>query len=69
MKKLIALLLACVMVLGLAACGGGSGEESQAAEMKVAMISDYADITDQSFNQTTYEAMKEYCEANGIAYN
>lgn len=27
--------------------------------MKVAMITDYGDITDQSFNQTTYEASKQ----------
>ncbi len=38
------------------------------AEMAVAMITDYGDITDQSFNQTTYEACKEYCEANGINF-
>ncbi len=36
--------------------------------MKVAMITDYGDITDQSFNQTTYEASKEYCDANGIDF-
>jgi basic membrane protein A len=32
--------------------------------MKVAMITDYGDITDQSFNQTTYEAAKSWSEAN-----
>ena len=37
-------------------------------EYKVAMITDYGDITDQSFNQTTYEAVKEYCEANNVPY-
>ena len=42
-------------------------EEPEAA-MAVAMITDYGDITDQSFNQTTYEACKEYCEANGIEF-
>ena len=80
MKKLIALLLACVMVLGLVACGNDApettapqagGETNPAAagsEYKVAMITDYGDITDQSFNQTTYEACKEYCDANGIAF-
>lgn len=36
--------------------------------MKVAMITDYGDITDQSFNQTTYEACKAYSEANGITF-
>ena len=38
------------------------------AALKVAMITDYGDITDQSFNQTTYEACKEFCEANGIEF-
>ena len=32
------------------------------------MITDYGDITDQSFNQTTYEACKAYCEENGIDF-
>ena len=36
--------------------------------MKVAMITDYGDITDQSFNQTTYEASKAFCEANGLDF-
>ena len=38
------------------------------AEYAVAMITDYGDITDQSFNQTTYEACKAFCEANGIEF-
>lgn len=36
--------------------------------MKVAMITDYGDITDQSFNQTTYEASKAFCEANSLTF-
>ena len=38
-------------------------------DYKVAMITDYGDITDQSFNQTTYEACKEYCAANGLDFS
>ena len=38
------------------------------AEVRVAMITDYGDITDQSFNQTTYEACKEYCEGAGLNF-
>ena len=41
---------------------------AEAAEISVAMITDYGDITDQSFNQTTYEACKEFCEANGVNF-
>ena len=38
------------------------------SSVKVAMITDYGDITDQSFNQTTYEACKAYCDENGLSF-
>ena len=106
MKKILALLLAVVMVLSLVACAttekptdetpadntpadntpaeqpeetpaeqpeeapAEQPEETPAeTEYAVAMITDYGDITDQSFNQTTYEACKEFCEANGVSFN
>ena len=72
------------MVFSLAACGGGSSETpapetttpaetapaetASATDMKVAMITDYGDITDQSFNQTTYEACNEFCTANSVEF-
>ena len=69
MKKILALVLALCMVFALAACGQKAAPAQQGASgMKVAMITDYGDITDQSFNQTTYEACKEYCEANSIEF-
>ena len=40
----------------------------EAPAYKVSMITDYGDITDQSFNQTTYEGCKEFCEANGVEF-
>ena len=66
MKKIIALVLAMVMVLSFAACGNEGNEN--AGDYAVAMVTDYGDITDQSFNQTTYEACKEFCEAEGINF-
>ena len=61
MKKMLALALAAVMAVAPAA-------SVFAEDMKVAMITDYGDITDQSFNQTTYEAAKAFCEENGVDF-
>ncbi len=106
MKKILALLLAVVMVLSLVACATTEKPDDKApadttpadntpaeqpeetpaeqpeetpaeqpeetpaeSDYAVAMITDYGDITDQSFNQTTYEACKEFCEANGVNFN
>ena len=83
MKKLLAVLLAALMVFALVACGGANGETTTAAPSdnsestpaadtsayKVAMVTDYGDITDESFNQTTYEACKAFCEENKVDFN
>ena len=37
-------------------------------EYKVAMITDYGDITDQSFNQVTYEACMDFAETNNVDF-
>ncbi len=75
MKKILALLLVLVMALSLVACGGSETAETKAAgenaaaetaEYKVAMVTDYGDITDQSFNQTTWEACVKFGEDNGV---
>ncbi|MCQ2567492.1 MAG: BMP family ABC transporter substrate-binding protein [Mogibacterium sp.] len=69
MKKFLVVLLAALMVFSFAACGGGGSEEAAADDsMKVAMVTDYGDITDQSFNQTTYEACKAFCEAGNFDF-
>ena len=68
MKKFIVVLLAALMVFSFAACGGGGGSSSDDGTMKVAMVTDYGDITDQSFNQTTYEACKAFCDENNVEF-
>ncbi len=64
MKKLVSLLLVVSMVL--CAFSFAAAEEKT---YRVAMITDSGDITDQSFNQTTYEACKAFCEANKVDFN
>ena len=72
MKRTIALLLALVMVFALCACGNKEeakpSDNAAESEYRVAMITDYGDITAQSFNQTTYEACKAFCEENSIDF-
>lgn len=76
-KKLLALVLTTALaVTSLVGCGAktDSGDAvaeggTDAADYSVAMITDYGDITDQSFNQTTYEACKAFCEEHGIEFN
>ena len=80
MKKLIALLLACFMLVGmLAACGsaneGATNADSIADEMtssdgkyQVAFITDVGQLKDKSFNQGTYDGVKLYAAANGKSY-
>ena len=78
-------MLLALTTLFLVACNGGdessapasgtaSVEESRKTGgdtegYKVAMITDYGDITDKSFNQTTYEACKAFCEENNIPFS
>ena len=49
--------------------GAGDTEGAEAVtDMKIAMVTDSGDITDQSFNQTTYEACKAWSESNGVEF-
>jgi len=67
MKKILAMLLVLAMALSLVACGGNNAAADEGG-YKVAMVTDYGDITDQSFNQTTYEACKAFAEANKVDF-
>jgi len=69
MKKTLALMLVLALSLTLVACGSGKKDAASAGSYKVVMVTDYGDITDQSFNQTTYEACKAFCEDNGVQFS
>ncbi len=78
-KKVVAALLAGTMVASLAGCGGSSSSSSSSDStassssdgetMQIAMVTDSGDITDQSFNQTTYETCKAWAEDKGVEFN
>lgn len=81
-KKLLSVLMVAAMAIGcLAGCGDKTGDATGTegagtgtgaptdSDYAVAMITDYGDITDQSFNQTTYEACQAFCNDNGIDFN
>lgn len=48
--------------------GGSEEAQTSGSDMNIAMITDSGDITDQSFNQTTYEACKAWAETNGAEF-
>ena len=71
-RKIMAILLAAAMTGSLAGCGSTPDKNAADAseqKMKVAMVTDSGDITDQSFNQMTYEACKAWGKENDIEFN
>ena len=83
-KKLLSVLLVASMVATMfVGCGSSSSSDSASdatatteegaadaagSDYKIAMITDSGDITDMSFNQTTYEASKAFAEKNGVDF-
>ncbi len=77
MKKILALLLAAVMVCGLfAGCSGtDKGADAIADEMtsddgkyEIAFVTDVGQLKDKSFNQGTYDGVKLYASAANKSY-
>lgn len=82
MKKILALLLACLMAVGMfAACapannGGTTPETTEAPtepvtpdpDHKIAFITDTGNIDDHSFNQYSFEGVTKFAAANGMDY-
>ncbi len=80
MKKIIALLLAAMMVLGLAACGtadpastngapAGNASTPAAGEIgKIALVTDVGTIDDESFNQACWQGVEAWATKNDVDY-
>ena len=46
----------------------GDTEPVANVDIKVALVTDVGTIDDESFNQSTWEGVKEFCEANAVEY-
>ena len=69
MKKLIAIaMMAALVCTSVFAAPKKNKKAAKKSSVKIAMVTDSGDITDQSFNQTTYQACKDYAEANGLEF-
>ena len=70
MKKLLSVLLSCILGLSLVACSSSSsddsGEKSDGGE--IAMITDIGTIDDKSFNQGTWEGIEAYAKEKNISH-
>ena len=66
MKKLLAIVLALVMLFAVAACGGGGSDEDTG--IKLALVTDYGTIDDGSFNQGAWEGLVAYATEHDILH-
>lgn len=67
-KALALILIFCLCIpFCLGGCSGSRKKKGQ-SKYRVCMITDAGDITDQSFNQMTYEACRDFCTANHIDF-
>ena len=61
MKKILVITTFLILVIGLSAC-------NKKVTYEIAMITDSGTIDDESFNQGTWEGIKEYANTNDISY-
>ena len=66
MKKILIALLATATVFFTLVFTLGSISRNRKDAFQVAMVTDFSDVNDASFNQACYEGAKEWCHANNI---
>jgi len=67
MKKLLIVLLVVGLLFSFTACGSGE-EVAEFTNFELALVTDAGTIDDQSFNQGTWQGLKQYAEENSITY-
>ena len=68
MKKLLSILLSCILGFSLVACSSSSSSDDSSDGAEIAMITDIGTIDDKSFNQWTWEGIVAYAEKNDISH-
>ena len=68
MKKLLSILLSCILGFSLVACSSSSSSDDSSDGAEIAMITDIGTIDDKSFNQGTWEGIVAYAEKNDISH-
>ena len=68
MKKLVVFVMMAALLCSSTFAKPKKAKKAAKSSVKIAMVTDSGDITDQSFNQTTYQACKDYAEANGLEF-
>ena len=69
MKKMFITLLATATAFFAIVISLGLISINRKNEFKVAMVTDFSDVNDASFNQACYEGGKEWCKQYGIKFN
>ena len=68
MKKLIVIAMMASLVCTSVFAKSKKSKKAAKSSVKIATVTDSGDITDQSFNQTTYQACKNYADANKLEF-
>ena len=69
MKKMLIAFLATAAAFFALVFSLGAITMNRKDEFKVAMVTDFSDVNDASFNQACYEGGKEWCKKNSITFN
>lgn len=69
MKKLLISLLVTAAAFFTLVFTIGTLPDKKEDEFRVAMVTDFSDVNDASFNQACYEGGKEWCHKNNIKFN